>query len=75
MGQVKDEPDGRQGGIDALGFAVLVVLLAAGTLGFSVYRRKEAMAEFTQKQVDLAMLDRSLPPPRPKDLDDLGEEQ
>ena len=36
MGQVKDEPDARQGGIDALGFAVLVVLLAAGTLGFSV---------------------------------------
>lgn len=75
MGEVKDEPDGNQGGIDALGFAVLVVLLAAGILGFSVHRRKEAMAEFTQKQVDLAMLDRSLPPPRPKDLDDLGEEQ
>ena len=75
MGRVTTSQDSIQGGADALGFAVLVVILAAGVLGFSLYRRREAMAEFTIQQVDKAMLDRSLPPPRPKDLDDLAEEQ
>jgi hypothetical protein len=75
MGRVSDSQENSQGGVDALGFAVLVVILAAGVLGFSLYRRRETMAEFTRQQVDKAMLDRSLPPPRPKDLDDLAEEQ
>ena len=75
MGRVTASQDSSQGGADALCFAVLVVILAAGVLGFSLYRRREAMAEFTLQQVDKAMLDRSLPPPRPKDLDDLAEEQ
>ena len=75
MGRVTASQDSSQGGVDALGFAVLVVILAAGVLGFSLYRRREKMAEFTHHQVEKAMIDRSLPPPRPKDLDDLGEEQ
>jgi hypothetical protein len=75
MGEVKIPVDSSKGGIDTLGFAVLLVILAAGVLGFSLYRRQESLAEFTQKQVEKALLDRSLPPPRPADLDDLGEEQ
>jgi hypothetical protein len=75
MGEVQSRQDPTSGGLDAIGFAALVVILAAGVLGFSIYRRREAMAEFTQKQVDAALFERSAPPPRPKDLDDLDEEQ
>ncbi|MFL2950134.1 MAG: hypothetical protein ACJZ40_07100 [Candidatus Poseidoniaceae archaeon] len=75
MGEVQSRQDATSGGLDAIGFAALVVILAAGVLGFSIYRRREAMAEFTQKQVDAALFERSAPPPRPKDLDDLDEEQ
>lgn len=63
------------GGLDSLGFAVLVVILAAGVLAFSVYRRQEKMAEYTQKQVDTALFKQNFPPPRPKDLDHSDEEQ
>lgn len=75
MGDVKPVEEAKEGAIDTLGFAVLVVILAAGVLGFTLYRRHESLAEFTHKQVDKAMDQRSLPPPRPEGLDDLGEEQ
>ena len=75
MGEVQSTPNANQGAINTLGFAVLVVILAAGVLGFTLYRRQENLNEFTQKQVDAALLERSQPPPRPAGLDDLGEEQ
>jgi hypothetical protein len=75
MGEVQAQPDSRRGGLDSLGFAVLVVILAAGVLAFSVYRRQEKMADYTRKQVDAVLFAQNLPPPRPKDLDHFDEEQ
>ena len=75
MGEVQAQPDSSRSGLDSLGFAVLVVILAAGILAFSVYRRQEKMAEYTRKQVDAVVFTQNLPPPRPKDLDHFDEEQ
>ncbi len=75
MGEVQANQQTNNRGLDTLGFAVLVVFLAAGVLVFSIYRRQEVLAEFTQKQVNAALIGRSEPPPRPKDLDELDEEQ
>jgi len=75
MGEVQANQQTNNRGLDTLGFAVLVVFLAAGVLIFTLHRRQEILAEFTQKQVDAALIGRSEPPPRPKDLDVLDEEQ
>ena len=75
MGEVQTQSDSSRGGLDSLGFAVLVVILAAGVLAFSVYRRQEKIADYTRKQVDAVLFTQNLPPPRPKDLDHFDEEQ
>ena len=59
----------------ALGFAVLVVLLSGGIFVASVLRRRERIHQFTAEQVHIALDRSSLPPPRPKDLVELTQEE
>ena len=59
----------------ALGFAGLVVLLSGGILIAAILRRRERMNLFTVDQVDKALARSGHPPPRPKDLVELTQEE
>ena len=59
----------------ALGFAGLVVLLSGGILVAAILRRREKMNLFTAEQVDKALARSTHPPPRPKDLVELTQEE
>ena len=59
----------------ALGFAGLVFMLACGIFVASVLRRRERIHQFTAEQVHIALDRSSLPPPRPKDLVELTQEE
>jgi len=59
----------------ALGFAVLVVLLSGGIFVASILRRREQSNRFIAEQVHSALDRSSLPPPRPKDLVELTQEE
>ncbi|HJL97656.1 MAG TPA: hypothetical protein QF401_05830 [Candidatus Poseidoniaceae archaeon] len=58
-----------------LGFAGLIFLLSSGIFIASILHRREKINEFTSNQVHHAMDYRSMPPPRPKDLVDLTQEE
>lgn len=58
-----------------LGFAGLIFILSGGILIASILRKREKNNQFTADQVYLAMDQRSMPPPRPKDLVDLTQEE
>jgi hypothetical protein len=59
----------------ALGFAVLVVLLSGGIFVASILRRREQSNRYIAEQVHSALDRSSLPPPRPKDLVELTQEE
>jgi hypothetical protein len=59
----------------ALGFAVLVVLLSGGIFVASILRRREQSNRYIAEQVHSALDRSSLPPPRPKDLVELSQEE
>ncbi len=59
----------------ALGFAGLVVLLSGGILIAAILRRRERMNLFTVDQVEKALARSGHPPPRPKDLVELTQEE
>ena len=61
--------------VTTLGFAGLVFLLSSGMLGAAILHRREKNNQFTSSQVHSAMDHRSQPPPRPKDLVDLTQEE
>jgi len=58
-----------------LGFAGLVFLLASGVFVAALLHRREKNNQFTSHQVHSAMDHRTMPPPRPKDLVDLTQEE
>ena len=61
--------------VTSLGFAGLVFLLASGVFVAALLHRREKNYEFTTHQVHSAMDNRTLPPPRPKGLVDLSQEE
>ena len=71
--QSSEEQKGQM--VTTLGFAGLVFLLSGGILIASILRRREKNNQFTTDQVHFAMDQRSMPPPRPKDLVDLTQEE
>jgi hypothetical protein len=71
-----DEYDQNSGqNTTALGFAGLVFMLSCGIFVASVLRRRERIHQFTAEQVHIALDRSSLPPPRPKDLVELTQEE
>lgn len=71
-----EEYDQRKGDTTtALGFAGLVFLLCGGILIAAILRRREQINQFTVDQVYFALDRSSLPPPRPKDLVELTQEE
>ena len=58
-----------------LGFAGLVFLLSSGMFVAAILHRREKNNQFTSHQVHSAMDHRTQPPPRPKDLVDLTQEE
>ena len=71
--QSTDEQKGQM--VSTLGFAGLIFILSGGVLIASILRRREKNNQFTTEQVHFAMDQRSMPPPRPKDLVDLSQEE
>ena len=61
--------------ITTLGFAGLVFLLSGGIFIAAILHRREKKNQFTTHQVYSAIDQRTLPPPRPKDLVDLTQEE
>ena len=58
-----------------LGFAGLVFLLSSGMFVAAILHRREKNNQFTSHQVHSAMDHRTQPPPRPKDLVELTQEE
>ena len=71
--QIYQPQDGQSA--TTLGFAGLIFLLSSGIFIASILRRREKINEFTSNQVHQAMDHRTTPPPRPKDLIDLTQEE
>ena len=71
--QIYQPQDGQSA--TTLGFAGLIFLLSSGIFIASILRRREKINEFTSNQVHQAMDQRTTPPPRPKDLVDLTQEE
>jgi len=61
--------------VTSLGFAGLVFLLSSGVFVAALLHRREKNNQFTTHQVHSAMDHRTQPPPRPKDLVDLTQEE
>lgn len=68
-----DEKSGQT--ITSLGFAGLIFMLSLGIFGVALLRRREQTNQFTLNQVEQAVNKRSQPPPRPKELVELTEEE
>ena len=68
-----DEKSGQM--VTSVGFASLIFMLSLGIFGVAMLRRKERMNQFTLDQVARAVNQRSQPPPRPKELVELFEEE
>ena len=61
--------------VTTLGFAGLIFLLSSGIFVAAILHRREKNNQFTSLQVHSAMDQRTQPPPRPKDLVDLTQEE
>ena len=75
VADVQSSQDQKGQSVTTVGFASLIFLLSGGILVASILRRREKNNQFTTDQVNFAMNHRSLPPPRPKDLVDLTQEE
>ena len=75
VADVQAYQDQESQAVTALGFAGLVFLLASGVFVAALLHRREKNNQFTALQVNSAMDHRTLPPPRPKDLVDLTQEE
>lgn len=75
VADVQTSQDQKGQSVTTVGFASLIFLLSGGILVASILRRREKNNQFTTDQVNFAMNHRSLPPPRPKDLVDLTQEE
>ena len=75
VADVQSSQDQKGQTATTLGFAGLIFLLSGGILVASILRRREKNNQFTTEQVHFAMDQRSMPPPRPKDLVDLTQEE